>query len=370
MNNSISMKTILSQPKYLPLLSPPKIGEVVKGKILMIKKREVYLNIDGLFTGMLRGIELEEGSNKYKKFSIGDEISAVVVDFDNEKRCLELSFQQPDIQNVWQKLKKLMEDEQTIIVKVTGANTGGLLCQYGKITGFLPTSQMAPQHFPRVSDGDKSKILNLLKNLVGQSLKVKIIGFIEQEGRLILSEKKVFKPKKSLFKIGDIVEGKISGLVDFGAFMRFNNSEGLIHISEIAWRRLDHPNEVLKIYQKVKAKIIGLSDDKFSLSLKQLIPDPWEDIENKYQIGQEVTGKVFKITNYGLFIELDSEIHGLAHLSELSDKPIKNVKEISKIAKIGDVLKFKIISLEPDDHRLGLSIRALAPSSREVKVQK
>ncbi len=357
---NLSIKTILNKKEYADLIKIPKIGEIVKGRVLAIKKGEAYLDINGLFTGIVRGPELEDEFNEYKKLSIGDEVSATVLEIDNEKGGLELSFRQLNPQKVQQKLKKIVEEGQVISVKVTDANSGGLLCRYEKMSGFLPTSQMSPEHFPRVSDGDKGKILNLLKNLIGQTLQVKVIGFLEDENKLVLSEKELLKPQKC-YQIGDVVEGEICGLVDFGAFVKFENCEGLIHISEIAWRRLDHPKEVLKIGQKVRAKIIGLNNDKFSLSLKALLTDPWLKIEKKYQIGQEVMGRVLKITPFGLFIELDPEIHGLAHVSELSDKPLNSVEEISKIAKIGDLLKFKIISLEPEDHRLGLSLRVLKP---------
>jgi ribosomal protein S1 len=354
-----NLSTKINNKKSMINFNLPKIGDLVEGEVLAIKKNEVYLDINGLLTGIIRGRELEGGLEEYKKLSPGDKILATVIDLDNEKGLLELSLRNQGTQKAWQKIKKIMENGEIINVKVTGANSGGLLCQYGKMTGFLPTSQMTPEHFPRVSDGDKTKILNLLKNFIGQNLKVKIINASEEGNQLIFSEKEILKSQKSDYKIGDIVEGEICGLVDFGAFVKFNNCEGLIHISEIAWRRLDHPQEVLKIGQKVKAKIVGIVDDKFSLSIKSLIPDPWKEVEKKYSVGQEVMGRVLKVTNFGLFVELDPEIHGLAHLSELSDKPIKTIEEINKIAKVNDVLKFKIISLEPEEHRLGLSLRAV-----------
>lgn len=355
--NNLSTKT--NNKKLMADLNLPKIGDLVEGEILAVKKNEIYLDIGGLFTGIIRGRKIEDEFGEYKKLSPSDKVSATVIELDNEKGLLELSLRHPGNQKVWQKVKKIMEKGETVTVKVAGANTGGLLCQYGKIVGFLPTSQMIPEHFPRVSDGDKTKILNLLKNFINQNLEVKIIDSLEEGNKLIFSEKEILKNQKTAYKIGDIVEGEICGLVDFGAFIKKNNFEGLIHISEIAWRRLDHPNEVLKLGQKVKAKIIGITDDKFSLSIKSLSPDPWKEIKKKYSVGQEVLGRVLKITNFGLFVELDPEIHGLAHLSELSDKPIKNPEELAKIAKVGDVLKFKIISLEPEEHRLGLSLRAI-----------
>jgi ribosomal protein S1 len=157
------------------------------------------------------------------------------------------------------------------------------------------------------------------------------------------------------YKVGDVIQGKISGLVDFGVFVTFDrDQEGLVHISELAWQRIDHPQDIVKAGDKVKAQIIGITDDgKISLSIRRLISDPWKNVEEKYVVGQEVDGKVLKINPFGFFVELDKDIHGLAHISEISEKPIK---DLSGIAKEGDVLKFKIVSIEADDHRLGLSM--------------
>lgn len=339
-------------------LSLPKIGDIVEGRVIEIKRNEIYLDLNGLATGVVRGIELEDELGTSGNLKIGDKVTATVIDLDNEKGLLELSFRSASHQKAWESLQKIMEQKQTIPVKIIGANAGGLIIQYGNISGFLPTSQLNYQHFPRVEDGDKNKILELLKKYIGQTFEVQIIGLSPEENKLIVSEKEVIKSMGSTktFKIGDIIEGEVQGLVDFGAFIRFDNREGLCHISEIAWRRLDHPSDVLKIGDKVKAEIIGIEGDKFSLSIKKLIPDPWLHVHDKYKVGQEVMGKILKINPFGFFVELDSEIHGLAHVSELSDK---EKVDPYKIAKVGDVLKFKITSIEPEEHRLGLSLKGI-----------
>lgn len=341
---------------------PGEVGDLVEGTVLEIGRNEIYIDLNGLATGVVRGPELFDESEEFSNLKKGDRVTTTIIDLENEKGLIELSIRSAGHQKAWTKLKTLMEQKKVISVKVTDANRGGLITQYGKIYGFLPVSQLKADHYPRVAGGEKNKILEKLKKLIGQNLLVEIIDLDQNEEKLIVSEKEVLREGKTSlggYKPGDTIEGTVSGLVDFGAFVKFNkNLEGLVHISEIAWQRLDHPKDILKVGDKVKAKIIDLNQEtgKFSLSIKKLQKDPWEKVSEKYQIGQIVSGKVLKINPFGIFVELDPEIHGLAHISELSEKPISHPSEI---VKIGDILKFKIVSIEPEDHRLGLSIKAL-----------
>ena len=349
--------------EYLQLIrSLPNVGDLVEATVLEIGRNEVYLDIKGITTGIVRGPELYDESGEFSNLKKGSKVIATVIEEENERGLMELSFQQASHKKAWSRLEETARKEEIIPVKVLQANRGGLIIQYGKIQGFLPVSHLNPKHYPRVENADKNKILEKLKTFVGQELQVKIINVDKTNEQLIVSEKEAAaKEKASLFakqEVGDIIEGKITGLVDFGAFVTFNkNQEGLVHISELAWQRIDHPADVVKVGDKVKAKIIGITDDgKISLSTRRLMSDPWKQVTKKYKIGQVVEGKVIKINPFGLFVELDNEIHGLAHISELSEGPVKN---ISDIARVGDKLKFKIVSIEPEDHRLGLSIKAL-----------
>ncbi len=357
--NSTKTKNKTDQtPSELNSLNFPKIGDLVEGKVLEIKRKEIYLDLNGLATGVVRGPELEDELGEYSNLKIGDLVNATVIDVDNEKGLVELSFRYAGHLKAWKKLQEMMSEKKLISVKITGANAGGLITQYGKLSGFLPTSQLGFDHFPRVENGDRAKILEILKKYLGQTFKVKIIGLSEEDNKLIVSEKEVVRAAEGHkeFKIGDLVEGEVQGLVDFGVFVKFNGQEGLCHISEIAWRRLDHPSDILKVHDKVKAEIIGMENGRFSLSIKKLIPDPWTKVMKKYKIGQEVKGKILKINPFGFFVELDPEIHGLAHISEFPDEQ----KNPEQLAKAGDVLDFKVISIEPEDHRLGLSLKGLA----------
>jgi len=355
MQESVKKKDYFQIIKLLP-----KLNELVEGKVIEIGRNEIYLDLNGIATGVVRGIELLDESGDFSNLQKGDKISATVVELENEKGLVELSFRSASHKKIWNKLEEIAQNKRNIKVKITAANKGGLIVKYGKIQGFLPVSQLKNENYPRVEGGDKNKILEKLKGFVGQEIIVKIITIDEKNNTLVVSEKNTDKiPEKEImnkYKVGDAVNGRISGLVDFGAFITFDQGqEGLIHISELAWRRIDHPKDVVQIGDKVKAEIIDITEQgKISLSIKKIIDDPWLNINKKYKLGQKVKGKVLKINPFGLFVELDPLIHGLAHISELSEKPIKN---ISEIAQAGDVLSFKIVSIEPENHRLGLSLK-------------
>jgi len=356
-----NLEKLLADPKFMKI---PKVGDAVRGKVLSISKNEVHLDIEGLTTGVIRGRELCNESSEYGDLKPGDETEATVLELENERGEMELSFRFAGHKKIWDKLTELLKSGEIISATVTDANKGGLMISVNKIMGFLPVSQLSPEHYPRVPGGEKNKILEKLRQFTGQSLEVKVIDATEEEEKLIVSEKAAWEEKQkniiSSYKAGDIIEGQVSALADFGIFVKFDDLEGLVHISELAWQRIDHPQDLVKIGQEIKAEIIGVEGSKIFLSMKKLMDDPWKKIGEKYKVGQIVDGKVLKINPFGLFVELDPEIHGLAHISELSDKPIQNPSET---AKIGDTLKFKIISIEPIDHRLGLSLRAAKEKS-------
>ena len=284
------------------------------------------------------------------------------VELENENGDLELSFRSAGHQRAWDKIKELSEKGEVVEVKVIDANRGGLMIKFGNIVGFMPVSQLSTEHYPRVEGGDKNKILSHLRNFIGQNLKTKIIDVNENEDKLIVSEKAAFEEKQisliSQYKVGDVVEGVVTGVVDFGAFVEFGDKlEGLVHISELAWQRIDNPRDIIKVGERIKAEIIEISGAKISLSMKKLNKDPWENVEKKYQVGQEVKGKILKINPFGAFVELDKDIHGLVHISELDSSEDKKLPVKKLFLEIGKTYNFKIISLEPKEHRLGLSLK-------------
>ena len=364
----VSLKTLLEDKTFLNI---PKVGDVIKGKVITVSKNEVRIDIEGYRTGVVRGREIADPSRVYAEVKTGDDVEATVVDLENESGEVELSFRFAGHRKAWDMLQELFRNGQTVQVKVLEASKGGLLVKLNHIPGFLPVSQLAPDNYPRVAGGDKSKILEKLKMFVGKNLDTRVIDVNEAEEKLIVSEKAVWEEKQknviSKFKVGEIVEGEVSALADFGAFVKFDILEGLVHISEIAWQRIDHPRDILKVGDTVKAEIIGIEGSKIFLSMKKLINDPWKQVGDKYQVGQKVSGKVLKINPFGFFVELDPEIHGLAHISELSAKP---VTEPSEIAKVGETKEFMIVSIEPEQHRLGLSLKALEEKPQKKAADK
>ena len=339
-------------------INVPKVGEVIKGKVISLAKGEVHVDIENLTTGIVRGRELFSESREYSGVKVGDEVEATVLDLENENGEMELSFRIAGLQRVWDNIKKWMKDGMTIKAKVLAANKGGVMMQTTAITGFMPVSQLSPEHYPRVAGGDKNRILEKLQELIGKELEVKVIDVNEKEEKLIVSEKAVWEDSQKAvlesYKVGDVVDGEVSALTSFGAFVKFGEGlEGLVHISEIAWQRIDHPKDVIKVGDQIKAQIIQLDHSKIYLSLKRLVDDPWKSVKDKYKVGDEVKGKILKIEPFGLMVALDKDIHGLAHVSELSDEPIANLNDKFKL---GQETGFVVVSLEPTEHRLGLRV--------------
>lgn len=359
---STEMASALKEKQYLNI---PKVGDVVRGRVLSVNKSEVHLDIAGYTSGVIRGAELYNESEEYSKLKVGDEIDATVVDLENELGEIELSFRSAGHAKTWNKLAELMNSGQVVEVEVLDATKGGLLVTMGHLAGFLPVSQLNADHYPRVPGGDKTKILEKLKPLVGQKLIVKVLDVNSEEEKLIVSEKKISDDaqveKVAGFRVGQTVEGPITAVTDFGAFLQFSEGlTGLIHISELAWQRVEKPTDVIAIGDHVSAEIINIDGAKVFLSRKRLLPDPWKTAAEKYNVGQTVSGKILKINPFGLFVEVDPEIHGLAHVSEMDSETLS-------AAKLGDTMEFRIVSLQPNEHRLGLSLKKGGENDAPVK---
>ncbi|PLX26674.1 30S ribosomal protein S1 [Candidatus Parcubacteria bacterium] len=335
----------------------PQIGELVKGKVITASKAEVKLDIDGVLTGVVRGPELYEEDDDYANLKPGDEVEATVIEGENENGELELSFKFAGQERAWQGLFDARDNKTNIKVKVVDANKGGLLVKYRQIPGFLPVSQLAPENYPRINGGDKGRILEKLRSFVGKEFTVRLMTLDEKEDKIIFSEKEAWNEKQkdiiSKYKVGTIVEGDITAITDFGIFISFGeNLEGLIHISELAWQRIDDPNDLYKVGDTIKAEVINLDNSKIFLSAKNLIKDPWSGVEEKYKVGQVVEVTVLKVNPFGLFVSLDDDIHGLAHISQLNLAPGQKIFDLFK-AK--EKYEFTIVSIEAKEHRLGLS---------------
>lgn len=350
----------------------PQVGDIVIGAVLSSSKAEVRLDIGGITIGVVRGRELYHEADEYANLKPGDEIEATVVEEENENGELELSFRRAGEEKAWSTLFDAYENKKIIKVKVVDANKGGLLANYRQISGFLPVSQLAPENYPRVSGGDKGKILSKLKSYIGNEFEVKVMNLDRKEEKVIVSEKDAWQEKQkdiiTKHKIGNVVEGEITAITDFGVFVSFGeNLEGLIHISELAWQRIDDPADLFKVGDKINAEIISIDGSKIFLSAKKLLGDPWKDVAKKYKEGQVVAGTILKVNPFGLFVELDKDIHGLAHITQLDLAP---GRKIGDAFKAGEKKEFTIISIEPKEHRLGLVVNKEAKEDAKKAEEK
>ncbi len=364
-SNAQSMTDLLESGAEIRVL---KTGDMVEGTIISVTKNEVYIDLAGYGVGVVRGRELYDDQATLNSLKAGDTITASVVESENREGNVELSLRVAGQERVWSKLREYMESKDIVSTKILAANKGGLMIELNNVTGFLPVSQLSLEHYPRVEDGDKNKILSILNSYVGTNFNVQVITADMNEEKLIVSEKAVHEEemvsKMSELKIGDVITGNITGVVDFGVFVKFGELEGLVHISELAWQRIENPKDLFKVGDTVKAKIIAIEKGRVSLSIKQLQNDPWVEAVKKFQIGQIVKGTVSKIMPFGVFVELDKDIQGLAHLVELSHETVKQAEDV---VKIGSEYEFKVISIEPAEHRLGLSIKQMTEAPKKAE---
>jgi len=345
----------------------PQVGELIKGEVVSASRAEVKLDINGYLIGVVRGPELYEEDEDYANLKPGDMIEATVIEGENENGELELSFRYAGQEKAWVGLRQAYEDKSNVKVRIIDANKGGLLVKYRQISGFLPVSQLAPENYPRINGGDKSKILEKLKSYVGRDFECRVVTFNEKEDKIIFSEKEAWNERQrdviSQYAVGTAVEGTITAITDFGVFISFGeNLEGLIHISELAWQRIDNPSELFNVGETIKAQVISLEGSKIFLSAKKLMRDPWDGVAEKYKVGQVIKGKVLKVNPFGLFVQLDNDIHGLAHISQLGLAPKQRVNDKYKV---DEEVEFTIVSVEPKEHRLGLA--AIGAENVEAK---
>ena len=369
-------KAIVKDQDFLtqiPDFKLPSPGELVEGEVIAIYKNKILVDINGIAVGLISGREAKDSTDTVKSLKVGDMVSAYVIDGENEEGYIILSLRKASQEKTWKKFSDAYEKGLVIEVSASEANKGGLLLDIDGIKGFIPVSQLAPMHYPRVNGADSNQILQRLQELVGLRFRVKIINIDKENGKLILSEKAAMEEQRQMalegLKVGDVVTGKVSGVVKFGIFVAFNGLEGLVHISEIAWGHVKNPSDFGRLGEEVKIMVIGLEGDKISLSMKRLTEDPWLEAAKKYQIGTIIDGEINRVTPFGAFIKLSDDINGLIHVSEISHE---EVSDPAQVLKVGDKVKAKVIAIEPDEHRVGLSMKALEESAegKEKKVTK
>ncbi len=344
-----------------------KPGDIAEGTVIEKRRGTLYVDLGPKKgTGIVFGREYKAAEDIIKPLNPGDPINAKVVELDNDEGYVELSLKEAGEEKRWVLLKKLRDTGEALDITIREANRGGLIMEYEGIKGFLPASQLSAKNYPRVDGGDKERILQELQRLVGMPLRVRVIDVDPVEQKLIFSEKGVASDESRLalaqFKIGDIVEGEITGVVDFGAFVRFNGSlEGLIHISEIDWTLIEDPRSVLKTGEHVSAKIIDIQGEKIALSLKALKEDPWTKIAEKYHRGDAVRGAVTRFTTFGAFAEIEPHIQGLIHISEFG-----TAVKMQEMIAIGTTYDLKILLLDPKEHRMSLGIAHRTPDAENI----
>jgi len=356
--------------KRQDLLKVYNAGDIVKGKVIGSRGRRVYVEIEGgKFLGIISGQELIEEGLALPDYRVGDEVTASVIEPENEEGYMLLSVREAIKNQGWDLLEERFREGLVFPAKAIEANRGGLIMESEGLRGFLPVSQLAPEHYPRVGS-NRDEILARLAKFENKDLEVRVLDLDKKSGKLIFSEraalKEEFEKFTSSIQIGDVLEGKVTGVVDFGIFVNLGKLEGLVHISEISWDKVENVSDFAKVGDKVKVQVIGIEGDKISLSMKRLVRDPWLDLIKDYQIGDLVEGVVTQITPFGVFIRVDDKIDGLIHISELSHKHIQNPQEV---VSVGDRVQAKIVNIGPENRRFGLSLKALEEAEELSKTE-
>jgi len=329
-------------------------GDVVEGVISSIRKHEMWVDLGARGVGVVMRREIGHG----QVLEEGATITVSVIDPEMDEGYALLSMKRAAKDRGWDELQRIFDANEIVEITPYDANRGGLLVELEGIRGFLPVSQLAAGHYPRVSGADKDEILQKLNALTNQVLRVRILDVSRKDNKLIFSEKEAVKDDMQArfaeLKVGDEVEGIVTGVIDFGAFVNVDGIEGLIHISEISWERVDNPRNYVKVGETVKAKIIAIDKDRLSLSLKQMSDDPWLSEVKAFSKGDIVEGKITRITPFGAFVQLSASVEALVHVSEMGDDD--NV-DPEKIFQLNEKKEFKVLDIDTENRKIALSLK-------------
>lgn len=336
--------------------SPSKneVDSIVEGPVILVEKSSVYVDLSPFGTGIIYGREFINAKDIIKKINLGDTIKAKVVEVENEDGYIELSLKEAKQALIWNEAEKAIKAKTVLNLEVKDANKGGLILEWQGIQGFLPASQLKAEHYPRVLDSDKDKILKELKKLVGEKISIVIISTLPKEGKLIFSEKDNDPEEKkeilSKYNIGDEVECTVAGIVDFGIFLKLEEGlEGLVHISELDWGLVEDPRSMFKIGDKIKAKVIEIKEGKISLSVKALKENPWKEFEGKLKKGDIIKGVVIKYNKHGALVSIKEGVAGLVHNSTFGTEA-----KLREKLELGKNYNFQITLFEPKEHKMTL----------------
>ena len=333
---------------------PPQLDALVEGPVISIQKSSVYIDIAPFGTGIIYGREFINAKDIIKKVNIGDVVKAKIVSTGNDEGYIELSLKEAKQALIWSEAEKAIKSKNPLELTVKEANKGGLILEWQGIAGFLPASQLKSEHYPRVEDSDKDKILKALKMLVGKRISVVMISALPKEGKLIFSEKDNNPEERQeiigKYAVGTELECTVAGIVDFGVFLKVEEGlEGLVHISEIDWGLVEDPRTMFKVGDTVKAKIIEIKDGKISLSIKALKENPWKEFEGTLKKGDIVSGVVIKFNKHGALVSIKQGVAGLVHNSSFGSE-----EKLKKSLELGKTYNFQVTLFEPKDQRMTL----------------
>jgi small subunit ribosomal protein S1 len=340
----------------------PQVGEIRKGMIASIGINQILVSIGAKSEGVISSRELEQLTEEERAaLKVGEEVNVYVINPEDSNGNVVLSFKRAQEQLSWGSAEKMITDETVVESKVIGFNKGGLIVPVGGLRGFVPASQISASR-RSMATGETPE--QRWQKMVGDPISVRIIEVDRERRRLILSERATSNESRQSLKdrvIGELEEGKIytgrvTSLADFGAFVNINGADGLVHLSELSWDRIQHPKEILEVGQEVKVKVINIDREKrrIGLSMRALQDDPWSARVEKFSVGQLVEGVITRLTKFGAFARLEGDIEGLIHISEISEHRIEHPKEA---IKEGEVKTLRVIRIDPDQHRIGLSLR-------------
>ncbi len=328
-------------------------GDTVKGTVISVKKHEILIDLGAQGVGLVPRRE----ASFVRNLKVGDEVTASVIEAEMDDGYVLLSLRKAVKDKGWDEIQAKMDNAETVEVTPFDANRGGLLVEYEGIRGFLPVSQLSAEHYPRVGSSDKDEILQRLNSLVGKGINVRIIDALKKENKLIFSEKEAIKDglakRFAELAVGDKVKGVVTGVVDFGVFVNVDGIEGLVHISEISWERVNNPSDYVKVGDQIEAKIIAIDKERLSLSMKQLVEDPWLSEVEKLKKGDKVEGTVTRITPFGAFVQISPAVEALVHVSELGEG---SDVDPEKVFTLNERKSFKVLDIDKEGRKISLSI--------------
>jgi len=346
-------------------LVPYKLNDTIETEILDISPRKMLVDVMGLAVGVVPEAEYSFDTIEYNK---GDKIALNVLSMENDDGYVILSHKRANREALWETLKAKSEAGEIMSVKVSGANRGGLLVEAGGIDGFIPVSQLAPEHYPKVQNSSGGEIARRLQEFIGQTFKVKVLNVDKTTNKLIFSEKAVQGIMQDsavdTATLGDKMEATVTGIASFGLFVNADGIEGLVHISEISWDRVTDINTMFNFGQRVKVKVIQIERNRISFSIKRMQPDPWIKAYDDYKPGAQVEGEVTRLTNFGAFVKISNHVAGLCHVSQMGE----GVSDPKDVVTIGKKYKFEIVNIEPSTHRCSLTmVQELSKPSKNKK---